>query len=195
MEPTIEEIVAANLTELRKAKKWTQAELAEKINYSDKSVSKWERGDGMPDLKVLMQLSALFGVTLDFFVTENAARDKSDFKPPRQRLGFRVVLELLAVSIVFLIATVVFAVGKTSADLNLWIAFIWAVPVSALLLTSFNIHWKFYTTAVVFQSILCWTLLAAVYLQLLQYNIWMLFLIGVPAQAVIILWSQIRRKM
>ena len=41
---TLEEIVAYNLTELRKNARLTQAELAEKINYSDKSVSKWERG-------------------------------------------------------------------------------------------------------------------------------------------------------
>ncbi len=195
MEQTIEEIVAANLTELRKAKKWTQAELAEKINYSDKSVSKWERGEGMPDLKVLLQLAALFDVTLDFFVTENAAKEKAAFKPARQRLGFRVVLELLAVSIIFLIATVIFVAGKTSADRNLWIAFIWAIPVSSALLMAFNMHWNFRNTAIVFQSILCWSLLAAVYLQMLQYNIWMLFLIGLPTQAVIILWSQIRRKL
>ena len=57
---TLEQIVANNLTELRKEKKWTQAELAEKINYSDKSVSKWELGEALPDLKVLKQMADLY---------------------------------------------------------------------------------------------------------------------------------------
>ena len=70
----LEQIVANNLTELRKEKKWTQAELAEKINYSDKSVSKWERGEALPDLKVLLQMAELFGVNLEYFTTENAEK-------------------------------------------------------------------------------------------------------------------------
>lgn len=189
----LEQIVAANLTELRKEKKWTQAELAEKINYSDKSVSKWERGDGLPDLKVLIQLSELFGVTLDCFVTENGAKKQSEYKIPKQKLTFRVIMELLAVSIVFLIATVIYVAAATYAQTYLWIAFIWAVPVSFFLLMIFNIRWKFRVCAIVFGSIFAWTLLTAVYLQMLQYNLWMLFLVGIPAQAAIILGTQMWR--
>ena len=71
---TLEEIVACNLTELRKNARLTQSELAEKINYSDKSVSKWERGEALPDLKVLTQLAGLFGVSIDYFVTKDAGK-------------------------------------------------------------------------------------------------------------------------
>lgn len=195
MEQSLEQIVATNLTELRKAKKWTQAELAEKINYSDKSVSKWERGDGMPDLKVLVQLSELFGVTLDFFVTENAAEERANYEKPKQGIGFRVILELLAVSIVFLIATVVYVAFATYTQTYRWTCFIWALPVSAFLLMAFNAHWKFRVCTIIFRSLFCWTLLTAVYLQTLQYNIWILFLIGIPAQAAILLWAQIRQKL
>ena len=195
MEQSLEQIVAANLTELRKAQKWTQAELAEKINYSDKSVSKWERGDGMPDLKVLVQLAELFGVTLDFFVTENAAQEKKKFQAPKQGLGFRVIVELLAVSIVFLIATVAYVAVATYKGEFRWMYFIWALPISSFLLMTFNARWRFRICAIVFRSIFCWTLLTAVYLQMLQYNIWMIFLIGVPAQAAILLWAQIKQKL
>ena len=66
----LEKIVAANITELRKSKQWTQLELAEKLNYSDKSISKWERGDGIPDLKTLCKMAELFSVLLDFFVMD-----------------------------------------------------------------------------------------------------------------------------
>ena len=189
-EKNLEQIFAANLTELRKQKEWTQAELAEKINYSDKSVSKWERGDGLPDLKVLIQLADLFGVTLDCFITDGAAKEKTAYKLPRQRIGFRVIMELLAVSIVFLVATVLYVAVATYMQVYPWTVFIWALPVSFALLTIFNIRWKFRVCAVVFGSILIWTLLTATYLQLLAYNLWMLFLIGIPAQAAVILGTQ-----
>lgn len=189
-EKSLEQIFATNLTELRKEKEWTQAELAEKINYSDKSVSKWERGDGLPDLKVLIQLANLFGVTLDCFITDGGAKQQTEYKIPRQRIGFRVIMELLAVSIVFLVATVVYVAVATYAQVYPWTAFIWALPVSSCVLMLFNIRWKFRICAVVFGSILIWTLLTAAYLQLLEYNLWMLFLIGIPAQAAIILGTQ-----
>ena len=76
---TLEEIVAYNLTELRKNARLTQAELAEKLNYSDKSVSKWERGEALPDLKVLTRLAELFGVSVDYFVTKDAGKQKKKF--------------------------------------------------------------------------------------------------------------------
>ncbi|MBO5293667.1 MAG: helix-turn-helix transcriptional regulator [Clostridia bacterium] len=196
MERNLEQIVAANLAELRRAKNWTQAELAEKINYSDKSVSKWERGEGLPDLKVLTQLAELYGVTLDCFVTVGGAEQKtSEPEIPRtQRVGFRVVMELLAVSLVFLAATVFYVITATYLQQNFWTSFIWALPLSFLLLTLFNLRWKYRACAVVFCSIFSWTFLAAIYLQLLSYNAWMLFLIGIPAQAAIVLLSQVRKK-
>ena len=189
-EKSLEQIVAENLTELRRGKEWTQAELAEKINYSDKSVSKWERGDGLPDLKVLIRLADLFGVTLECFVTDGGAKQTNQYKQPRQRIGFRVILELLAVSIVFLVATLIYVAVASYEQRYLWTLFVWALPVSFAVLTCLNTHWKFRVCSVVFGSISVWTLLAAVYLQLLQFNLWILFLIGIPAQAAIILGTQ-----
>ena len=195
----LEQIVAANLTELRKARKWTQAELAEKINYSDKSVSKWERGEALPDLKVLKQMADLFEVSLDYFTTENAAAEKEKFNFPKSENRYRIGVELLAVSIVWIIAVSIF-ISTQFYSKGLWMAFVWAVPASALVLVLFNQHWKFRVCTIVFRSIFCWTLLAALFLQLLlyhpryNYNVWTLFLIGLPAQAAIILWAQIRHN-
>ncbi len=196
MERNLEQTVALNLAELRRTKGWTQAELAEKINYSDKSVSKWERGEGLPDLKVLMQLAELYGVTLDALVTEGAA-EKSIVAveiPRRQRVGFRVVMELLAISVVFLLATVFYVVCATYLHKNFWTCFIWALPISFFLVTLFNMRWKYRACAIVFASLFAWTLLTALYLQFLSYNAWMLFLIGIPAQAAIVLLAQVRKK-
>ena len=193
----MEQIVAQNLTDLRKAQKWTQAELAEKLNYSDKSVSKWERGDALPDLKVLKQMADLFGVTLDYFVTENAAAERERFEAPKSEVGFRIGVELLAVCVVWLVAVSGFIFASTYANMrDPWLTLIWAVPASAFILSYFNIRWKFRICTIVFQSIFCWTLLAAVFLQLLHdhFNLWQVFLIGAPTQAAILLWAQIRRS-
>ena len=194
MEQSLEQIVAANLADLRKARGWTQAELAERINYSDKSVSKWERGDGLPDLKVLTQLASLYGVSLDTFVTENAAHEIEQIQKPRGWLSLRILTELLAVSIVFLAVTVIYVLLSFYAKLNLWTLFTWAVPLSFGILTVLNIRWNYRVCAIVFGSLLSWSFLTALYLQLLQHNVWMLYIVGIPAQAAIILFSQYRRK-
>ncbi len=190
----LEQIVANNLTELRKEKKWTQAELAEKINYSDKSVSKWERGEALPDLKVLLQMADLFGVNLEYFTTENAASEKERFTVSKGGTAFRIIVAILAACIVWLIAVVVFVSFSIKAT-YLWMVFIWAIPASMWIMTMTFRHWGFRITALVFRSIACWTLLAASYLQLLVskgLNAWMIFLIGIPLQAVLILWTSLR---
>ncbi len=194
MEQQLEQTVAANLTELRRARGWTQAELAEKINYSDKSVSKWERGDGLPDLKVMTQLAALYGVSLDMLVRTNTTEEIQKSQKPKGRLTLRIITELLAVSIVFLIATVLYVLFYPTGVPRLWVLFIWAAPLSLALVAWFNIRWHYRVCAIVFASLLLWSFLTALYFQLFQYNIWMLFIVGVPAQAAVILFSQYKRK-
>lgn len=193
---TLEEIVACNLTELRKNARLTQSELAEKINYSDKSVSKWERGEALPDLKVLTQLAGLFGVSIDYFVTKDAGKQKKDFDFPRSEKLYRIGVELFAACAVWLAATAVFFSTAIYSE-GYWMAFVWAVPASMLVLALFSQRWNFAVCVIVFRSVLCWSFLAAVYLQLLvyhSYNVWMIFFIGIPLQAAIILWSLIRHS-
>ncbi|MFQ8954332.1 MAG: helix-turn-helix domain-containing protein [Oscillospiraceae bacterium] len=52
-------IIAKNLSELRRKNKLTQLEVAEKLNYSDKAVSKWEQGESLPGIEVLYACQAL----------------------------------------------------------------------------------------------------------------------------------------
>lgn len=72
----IKSIFAKNLIQLRKQMKITQVEFAEKINYSDKAVSKWERGESIPDVAVLKSIGDFFGVTIDFLVTEHSESER-----------------------------------------------------------------------------------------------------------------------
>jgi transcriptional regulator with XRE-family HTH domain len=187
----IKATVKENLIRLRHGHKLTQLELAQKINYSDKSVSKWERGEGLPDLKVLTQLCELYGVTLDSLVRPEGLTQELAQQQPKKNIAPRVITELLAISVVFLIATVVYV---SLSKYNPWTCFVWALPASFGLVTFFNARWKFRVCAIVFGSLFIWTLITAVYLQLLQYNLWMLFLIGIPTQAAVVLGSQLSVK-
>ena len=67
-EEKLKENFSHNLACYRRRAGLTQLELAEKLNYSDKSVSKWERGESLPDIAVLKEIADLFGVTLDYLV-------------------------------------------------------------------------------------------------------------------------------
>ena len=74
----LKDIVAKNLVELRKIFGFTQLEKAEKLNYSDKAVSRWERAQAIPDAKVLLQLAELFGVTVDYLLGRTSYRYSLD---------------------------------------------------------------------------------------------------------------------
>ena len=112
-------IIAQNIASLRKRNGMTQLDLAEKLNYSDKAVSKWERGDSIPDIMVLKTMADLFGVTVDYLITdehEETVTEQEELPPaqeppkPRHRFPFRVhaVITAMSVMLVWLIATFLF---------------------------------------------------------------------------------------
>ena len=188
----MKQIIANNIIQLRKQNKLTQAELAQRLNYSDKAISKWERGESIPDIEILKQISDMFGVTVDYLLTENAEQYKDKFKVKGQNKSNQLTIALLGVSMVWLIATMIFVYANINLDLSLWMAFIWAVPISCIVLWVFNNMWGKRVFEIYINSLFCWSLLTAVYLQFLSYNIWLVFFIGIPIQIVAILWSRIQ---
>ena len=68
--------IAANIQRLRVGSGMTQQELGEYLNYTDKAVSKWERGESVPDVGVLLKIANLFGVTQDHLVTDHKHDDE-----------------------------------------------------------------------------------------------------------------------
>lgn len=189
----LEQIVANNLTTLRKSRKWTQAELAEKINYSDKSVSKWERGEALPDLKVMKQLADLFGVTVDCLLSEGAARMPERYMASKLKRRYQIWVTALAICLVWLIATAVYVYVGINGGKYIWQAFIWALPASCVVLEFFDR--RFFGRKLSFWTVsaFIWTFITSIFLQWLSLNLWMLYLIGVPAQIALILMSQIKR--
>ena len=187
----LKHIVAKNIARLRRENSMTQLALAEKLNYSDKAVSKWESGASLPDIVVLKEIADLFGVTVDSLLSEDGKVEK---KPaPRKRI--HTVVTLLSVVLVWLIGTFVF-VTFTIAGLGWhnWLAFIWPVPISFIVLLVFNSIWGNRRLNYLIISFLMWTLLAAIYLSALPYNPWLVFVMGVPGQTIIFLWSGMKKR-
>ncbi len=190
----IKENLSKNIITLRKEKKLTQLELANKLNYSDKSVSKWENGDTVPDIEVIKRLADFFNVTVDNLIgspekLEKKPEEEKVIKPTRNHL----VITLLSVICVWLVSTSVYVLLNIFLKTSYWLCFIWALPVSSIVLLVFNAIWGKHKFSILITSTLSWTLILSIYLQLLKYNLWVLFLIGIPLQIGIILWSRLNK--
>jgi len=190
----LKDIIAENLVYLRKTSQMTQLELAEKLNYSDKSISKWEHGETMPDIEVLKQIADLYGVSIDFITTENAKENAPKFLKQKtfNNKQNQIIVALLAVSIIWILAAVIFVYTNIILDANYWLVFLWAIPISVCTCLYFNKIWGQRKIKFILISVFVWSLLPCIYFQFLAYNIWPLFLVAIPTQIAIILWSKIK---
>ncbi len=185
----LRDILAKNIAYLRNHAGLTQAELAQMLNYSDKSVSKWERGDGVPDVAVLVQMAEIFHVTLDWLVTEHTKQ-----RPPRMKNGMtrnQQLISVIALLGVFSLALTVFFSFWISGKV-VWQVFIAVLPVMCVVYLVLNSVWGKGANNLYVISALLWTLLLFFYVLFLKHNLWLLFLLGVPAQAAVVLAFKIR---
>ena len=195
MSNNIQEILISNLISLRKSRSLTQIELGEKINYSDKTISKWENGDSCPNIEAVHKLAKFYDVSIDDLLSEDFQIDKK-IVAEKQRSYSKLIISLLAVMTVWLIATIIFVAISLLNVANAWMVFIIAVPECAIVALVFNSIWGNTRFNYLIISILLWTLLTTIFLSALKYAsvLWVIFLIGVPIQIAIILWSQLKRK-
>ena len=188
--------LGANIASYRKRLRLTQLGLAEKLNYSDKAVSKWERGESIPDVAVLKQIADLFSVTVDYLLSSDHGKQKEQPGVISQRN--RSYIMGLSILLVWFIATLVFVIFDLSEPVRYlhWLAFVYAVPVSSVVWLVFNSIWFIPRINWIIISILMWTTLISVYLTLLALgsNLWLIFILGIPGQAIAYLWSGIRFK-
>ena len=196
-EEVLAEIIGKNITRLRKDANMTQLELAEKLNYSDKSISKWEQGNGIPDVRILLQLAELFGVSLDDLVHEHVEKEVLPRSAKRRN---RFLTVLCSVGLCWLVAVCCFVLlGLFGPELNFkWLAFLFAVPASAIVVLVFSCIWHWKWIRIVSISVLVWTVIGCVYLVVLALtggtqNLWFLFLIGIPLQALTLVYFVWRR--
>ncbi|MBQ7923275.1 MAG: helix-turn-helix transcriptional regulator [Clostridia bacterium] len=197
-------VLAHNIADRRKQCGMTQAELAEKLGYSDKSISKWERCEGMPDVLCLKRMADLFGVPVDALLTENwspAVPAEEAAEPaaqteilPKTKLGMGVnhwAIAAVTVSGTWLAALLLFLIGKFCA-MDFSVALAAAIPITGLLSVIFNALWgkrkltfwfcTFFVIGVLFM--ICWLLR--------EHNIWGLMALTLPAAGVIWFGCRIR---
>ena len=199
----IKTIIANNIADLRRKSGMTQTQLAEKLNYSDKAVSKWERAESVPDIAVLKAIADTFGVTVDYLITsehEDIAMQEVAKDPHEEskRLRKHWVIAGMSMLLVWLVAAIIFVpvdIAVPGARAH-WLAFVFAVPVTMLVWLIFNAMWFNRRRNYLIISLMCWTLIAAIHITVLAFghNIWQMYLIGIPGQLIIILWSRIGKK-
>lgn len=195
-EKNIEEIIAGNLSELRKSKKLKQAELAEQMGYSDKTVSRWENGSTVPDIATLARLADFYHITVDDLLHENAV-DVASVEAMQQKKEDnrdKLAIMLLGILTVWLIAVVAYAAFQIIKGIKFWQVFVWAVIPSVVLAYRFNINNKnIKWLNTILLSVAVWGAVTASYLQLIQYNLWPLFLIPIPVEAMIVVYTLFRK--
>ncbi len=196
----IKSVIAKNIYTLRTANKMTQLEMAEKLNYSDKAVSKWERAEGLPDVVVIKQIADMFGVTVDYLMSteeERAAKGTAEVRPvveagPRKYTPAHRLITVISLIGIWTISLVLFLIFWTQ-DINAWQVFIYTLPIFFITWLVFNSTWSNRRNNLYIVSALVWSILLVLYVALLKYNVWMIFLLGIPAQIIVYLSFRINR--
>ncbi len=187
----LNEIFSKNITNLRNAHKLTQFELGAKLNYSDKAVSRWERGEAIPDAKVLVGLSEIFGVSVDDLLKNPEAKSTRVLTIKQLREN-KAIIPLISFIGVWTLALTLFFILNVF-DITYWMIFAYALPISVIVLLVFSAIWWNRQMNAVFVSLLCWSIILCIYLAFLNYNRWLLFIIGIPVQILVILGFRIHK--
>ena len=193
-EVNLKEQIGKNISEYRKLANLSQIEFAEKLNYSDKAVSKWERGESLPDIIVLKQIADLFGITVnDLLSYKDIKKKKLDLRKLMQN---KKLVHLLSVALVWFIATIFFVALRIVNVINEynWLIFIYAIPVSSIVSIVFFTKWKNLVMLSISESVLVWSLCLSFCLSINYDKIWYLFIMAIPLQLLIILWNRYLSK-
>ena len=188
---TIKELVPQNLVALRKKNNLTQIELAEKINYSDKAISRWEKGEVMPNYEILEQLAEIYHVPFTYFFEEHELESNKATSQKETNIYIAAILSMILV--VWTIVVVAFFIIKNLTNVYYFMLFVWAAPLTILAIKFGMARWfkdRFY---IITSSLLFWTTLLAIYFQLFKLNLWSIFLLGIPVQLTIILIDFIKK--
>lgn len=185
-------IIGKKLLYLRKKNKLTQAELAEKLNYSDKAVSKWEKGESLPPVEVFYNISKLYGVSLDYIIGDETV----DPQPIKSSDKKRIYLNIthLALVTVWFVALLLFVLFDIITHTSQWMVFAWAVPTSFVVAIVFDCIWHKRKALFWLVSLFIWSLLLCFALQFMTFNIWKILLVGIPIQIAVFICSRMVKK-
>ena len=187
-------ITASNIIKLRTDAGMTQAELGAKLNYSDKSVSKWERAESIPDAFVLKRIAELFGVSVDYLLSAHDEWEPQPKREPDSEAGFSTgVVTLVSVMGIWTLAVFMFVIFWVIGSLQ-WIIFAAAVPATLITLLVFNCVWRHGRGNVWIVAALVFSIFLLIYLTMLRFNLWQLVFVLIPAEVIVFLSFRIRRR-
>ena len=198
--------IGANIASYRKSRGMTQAKLAEQLNYTDKAVSKWERGESVPDVMTLVALARQFGVTVDELVRDpNALPEETGRvqqamghvveKTLKRKADKRIILGLSSV-LVWSVALFIYVILASLDISKSWLAFFYAVPADAIVMLSLRSAWRDFRWNRILISMILWGTLVSLYVSLqvvFSLNVWRILLLGIPGQIAIFLWFRLFR--
>jgi len=189
-EKELKDRLSFNLIRYRRSNNITQLELAEKLNYSDKSVSKWERKEALPDLLVLTQIAEIYGIGLSDLLS-----DRKRLARPKHRLN-KLLISMIAFTAVWFVATSFFVLlGIFAPDLKkIWLSFIYAIPVSLFVLMVISKMWGYRFLQLANFSLMSWSIPLSIVLSLNELRLWLLFIAIIPLQILVLLWYFLWRQ-
>lgn len=178
-------IIARNIAMLRQQAGMTQMELAEKLHYSDKAVSKWERGESIPDVGVLKQIADMFHVTVDSLLKDGqtpAAEPKTAGASLRTRRLITAITLLGVAALAFLMFII----------LRTWLVSMYMLPVAVIVWLVFNTLWFDRRRNYLIISVLMWAALLCICVTFAVFRLpkWETMLLGLPGQIIIWLCSK-----
>ena len=198
--------IGTNIAMYRKQAGLTQAGLAEKLNYSDKAVSKWERGESVPDVLTLTMLADQFEITVNDLLSDpealpenptnlEAAMTKVSEKALKRKANKTIILKLSSLLVWFV--ALVFYVVLSSFELTdpySYILFPYAIPINAIVLLSLRSAWRDFRWNKALISIIVWGSLFSLHItfyMIWHIHLWKLYLLGIPGQMAILLWFRL----
>lgn len=182
-------VVSENLVRFRRESGMTQLDVAKKLNYSDKAVSKWERGETIPDVYILKQLSIIYGISVNDFLTKKEEQKQVPTNLKRSFKNKRFLIVCLSSGLVWLLACIAFVcLSFTNLKSSAWLSFIYAIPTSSIVCLILCSIWTRKWVSGIFATITIWTLFLAVYLTVSNPRLWLIFIIAIPLQVLVILW-------
>lgn len=186
--------IASNLIKLRLAAGMTQAELGEKLNYSDKSISKWERGDVTTDVFVLMQIADIFGVDVDYLLKPHNEIEPAIYNKPAGEATYTTnMITLVTLLGIWTVALFIFVI-LWICGMVVGLVFVYAVPVSLITLLVLNSVWNGGRKNRFIIAALVLSIIGTVYLTFLSRNLWQLWLLAVPSLLLVSLGARIYRS-
>jgi transcriptional regulator with XRE-family HTH domain len=195
-------VSASNIIRLRTEAGLTQAELGAKLNYSDKTISKWERGEAIPDAFVLTELAEMFGVTVDYLLTSHDALEAPQEEEPEKKTEPESTEITYSVEVMMALIFLSIWTAALLAFVVLWLAagIIWprifaiALPVSLLVLLILMSVFKKTKSLQYVIAAFVFSIFVMLYFLIPDYKPWQLFLISVPAVAIVFLACNMQKK-